>query len=690
MRNILTVALLSMLLFAGCLAPSNLSVSLASPLNGSILLSRTPTLTWGGGSSAATYRLQIATDINFQFLALDANNIGDLSYMVPSGKLNGDTWYYWKVLARQGNQVSNWTAAWTFHTPGGSGPDITGTVRVSATLDGSPWSGSVNYRISGPFTDTDNSVPWDFKNVPAGAYTITYNYGGPQGASLTSITPQPTMDLAAGGTAHFVLNFQSQTTSSIRVAATLNGSPWSGTAGYSITGPFTEADIVIPKTFGTLPSGTYTLTYTSGGPSGAVLSSITPSPTQTLTTGASITYTLNFSSVTTSSLSVTASYNGAAWSGPVQFSISGPISNNYSSVPLQLNNAPAGTYYISYKSGGPPGATLGSIAPGQSIVLPNGGSAGFILNYYAAQQTGNAVVNATLNGSPWSGPVSYILSGPFQSNDNVVPRTYNNIPIGNYTLTYLSGGPAGAALSGITPSPSQALASGRTIGFNLNFTAQPITGSISVSAIVDGQPWVTQPGSGAISYSVSGPSSDSGDSIPGSFNGMAPGIYTLTYNSGGPIGATLTSISPSPTQNLSQGGNIQYVFQFTGQPKGSVSVIATLDGQEWSGSVGYVLQGPYVESAGSAPRDFSGAPQGSYSVQFNGGGPPQSLFQGVSPESQMLPPGGSITFNIMFHFQGGIEPGPMPGPLPGPEPFPPAPAPEPKPEPHNNDLPLLK
>jgi len=668
-----------MLLLAGCLVPPRLAVSLASPADGSSVLSLTPTLMWGGGGGAATYRLMVATDNNFQRLAIDVNNIGDISYTIPSGKLNGDTWYFWKVLARQGSQVSDWTAPWSFHTPGGVGPASNGTVRVSATLDGAPWSGSVNYRVSGPFSDTDNSVPWNFTSVPTGTYTITYNYGGPAGASLTSITPAPTLELDTGGTAHFVLNFQSQSSSSIKVAATLNGSPWSGSVSYSLTGPFKDADVIVPQTFSNMPTGTYTMTYNSGGPSGAVLSSISPSPTQTLASGSNIVYTLNFSTASASNLSVTALYNGVAWTGPVLYSLSGHINNNYTSVPLQLNNATPGTYYINYKGGGPPGATLGNIAPGQSLVLASGGSAGFILNYYVPQQTGNVVVDANLNGSPWSGMVSYMLSGPFQSNDNQVPRTYNSVPVGNYSLTYMGGGPPGAVLTSITPAPAQSLSGGRTIGFNLNFTAQPSTGTIVVNAMVDGQPWSTQPGSGPISYTVTGPAHDSGNSIPGTFSSMPTGLYTLSYNSGGPIGATLTGISPAPTQNLAPGGSIEYTLQFTGQPKGYVTVEATLDGQPWSGSVGYVLQGPYVESGSSAPRNFANAPQGSYSVQYSAGGPPQSSFIGVSPPSQMLPAGGSITFTIMFHFEG-LEPGPMPGPIP--EPFPPVPEPQ-------NGVPLL-
>src|SRR4030042_113652 len=178
MRNFLKIVFLFILLLAGCLAPPRLSVSLASPTNGSTVLSLTPTFTWGGGSGAATYRLMVAQDINFQSLSIDVNNIGELSYTITSGKLNAATWYYWKVLARQGNQLSNWTDPWSFHTPSGVSPSSTGTVRVSATLDGSPWTGSISYRVSGPFSDTDNSVPWDFKNVPIGTYTATYNYGG--------------------------------------------------------------------------------------------------------------------------------------------------------------------------------------------------------------------------------------------------------------------------------------------------------------------------------------------------------------------------------------------------------------------------------------------------------------------------------------------------------------------------------
>lgn len=78
---------------------------------------------------------------------------------------------------------------------------------------------------------------------------------------------------------------------------------------------------------------------------------------------------------------------------------------------------------------------------------------------------------------------------------------------------------------------------------------------------------------------------------------------------------------------------------------------------------------PYVESGHGAPQTFSNVPTGTYGVQYSAGGPPSSVFDGVSPSTQMLSPGGNIAFTIRFRFQG-VKPEPMPGPLPRPEPIP--------------------
>jgi hypothetical protein len=683
MRRLSFCILIISLILAGCVGPALAPVSLASPADGSTVNSVRPTLSWGGGAAHSTYRLSIASDSNFQNPVVDATNLIEIAYTVPSGKLHDNALYYWRVMAQKGDQLSSWSVTRSFRTQGIS-PSKTGNVLVNATLDGAPWSGSASIQLSGPFTDTESTLPWSFNNIPGGNYTITYNYGGPANSSLVSIGPSPNQQLTPDGMITFSLNFQTPVSSMINVSATLDGVPWTGNINYSISGPLRDADTVVPFTFSSMPTGTYTLIYTSGGPKNAIFNSISPSASQLLPANGVINYVLNFTSAGTSNLSVTAFYNGASWSGPVKYSLSGPVSGTYSSTPLYLTNVPSGTYRITYQSGGPTGATMGGVIPDSTIVISAGRSGEFSFNYYAQSQSGNVLVKATLNGSPWSGPVNYSISGAFEGSDQQVPRTYNSVPVGNYSISYLGGGPSGALLSSITPTPAQKLSSGSTIVFTLNFTTQPSTGNINIYATIDGKSWKTNPGSGPISYSVVGPNlADTEDIIPGRMVSLPAGSYTLVFNSGGPIGSTLTGISPAPTLNLPAGGTISFTMNFTSEARGYVTVDATLDGAPWSGSANYVVQGPYVQSGSSVSQTFSGAPSGMYTVQFSEGGPELSFFSGVSPASQELISGGFITFTLNFT----SLPGPMPGPVPNPTPDP-GPMPGPVPNPNPDDPPM--
>lgn len=88
----------------------------------------------------------------------------------------------------------------------------------------------------------------------------------------------------------------------------------------------------------------------------------------------------------------------------------------------------------------------------------------------SAIPTGTIQVNATLDGTNWSGSVSYSLTGSETINSTSAPQTFTGKPIGTYTLTYNSGGPLGAVLSSINPSNSQTLSAGGTITFTLAFT----------------------------------------------------------------------------------------------------------------------------------------------------------------------------------------------------------------------------
>ena len=80
----------------------------------------------------------------------------------------------------------------------------------------------------------------------------------------------------------------------IDVKATLDGAPWTGAVEYTLTRTgqnLTGASV--EKSFNVTPD-TWTCAYVSGGPAGATFVDITPSATQALPDGGTITFTLNF------------------------------------------------------------------------------------------------------------------------------------------------------------------------------------------------------------------------------------------------------------------------------------------------------------------------------------------------------------------------------------------------------------
>ena len=656
MRKYAIILAVALVAFLGCFPVPTLTVTLESPANGSTVDSLTPILAWTCSESGASYRIQVASDGNFQNLVIDASNIGAPSYAVPSGKLSHDQAYYWRVNASKGGQTSDWSVYWSFKTPGGTA----GTILVNATLDGSPWevaigSGVVNYTLTGPKEHSSSTVPQTFTGLPQGTYTLGYNSGGPTGATLVSITPSATQSLSSGGSLTFTMNFKTQPAGSIWVNATLDGASWSGQLRYTLSGPYVDSSSSVPDSFSNCPAGTYTVGYTSSGPSGATLVSITPSPTQNLSSGGTLTFTLNFHSQATSSIYVNANLDGSSWSGQVNYTIHGPKTDSRYAVPESFGNLPAGTYSLHYNYGGPAGATLTSITPAPTRTLSSGGSITFTMNF-STQASGTIYVNATLDGSTWSGQVNYTIHGPKTDSSYSVPDTFGGLPPGTYTLSYSYGGPTGATLGGITPSPRQSLPAGGTLSFTMNFHSQA-AGTIYVNATLDGSPWQTAIGSGPISYTIHGPKTDSSDTVPDSFSELPAGTYTLGYNSGGPTGATLGSITPSPRQSLPSRGSITFTMNFHSEARGTVHVRATLDGTPWSGEVTYTLAGPYVDAKSYVPDMFSDCPSGSYTLSYSSGGPHQSVLEGISPSStQNLSSGGSITFTLEFTFVSGILP----------------------------------
>ena len=494
------------------------------------------------------------------------------------------------------------------------------------------------------------SVTIDVTNLGGVSYTI------PSGNLSPDQTYYWRVSAAMGGRASGWSAYWSFRTQAVRGAVTVNATvdsaSWSGTVNYTITGQKAYSGSSVPQSFGEAAAGTYTLTYNSGGPPGATLVSITPSPTQTLASGSSLNFSLNFHRQLASTITVNAVVDGMPWSGQVNYTMAGPTTDSNYSVPQSFGNLPAGTYTLTYNYGGPSGASLVSITPSPTQHLSAGGTVAFTLNFHT-ELGGTVAVSATVDGAPWSGPVDYTITGPTTDYSPSVPQSFGRQPPGVYTLTYHSGGPPGATLFSITPLPTQNLSTGGAVNFTLNFHRQQVAGTIVVNATLDGAPWRTAIGSGSINYSITGPRSDSSSTIPETVGNCPPGLYALVYNSGGPIGATLSSITPSPSQNLPSGGTIVFNMNFYGQAKGSVTVMAVIDGEPWSGPVSYMLNGPYVDSGYSAPETFSNCPQGVYTLSYRSGGPPSTVLERITPgPTQSLAPGGSATFTLHFHFAG--------------------------------------
>ena len=182
-----------------------------------------------------------------------------------------------------------------------------------------------------------------------------------------------------------------------------------------------------------------------------------------------------------------------------------------------------------------------------------------LFNNKVQAATGNIQINATFNNVPWSGPLSYTVTGPINVPGSSVPASggfLNNVPTGQYTIavTVHSGeGPAGAAmLDSYSPDITQTLSAGQTITFTLRFVTL-FCGNVKSTAygrLCDSSYCVYEcqniyiaasaPGVGVlntpITFSMSGPGLNQTKTtylVNGQYSyrysNVSPGTYTLNY-----------------------------------------------------------------------------------------------------------------------------------------------------------------
>jgi uncharacterized repeat protein (TIGR01451 family) len=327
-------------------------------------------------------------------------------------------------------------------------------------------------------------------------------------------------------------------------------------------------------------------------------------------------------------MSFTALLDGIRWEGPLTFIVD---STTYNKVDQDVSARYLYTATVTYVSGGPPGAAFihmgfgtgdnSELLPGLSSTITIGEDDNVIVFSF---EHGNMAVNASLDGKPWEGSVNYSIEGPYVASGNSVPRSYNSIQTGSYTVNYLSGGPPQATFTGVTPAGRQDIVGGGHTTFTLNFKS-PTNPTITVKATLDGNPWV-----GVVNYNLNGATSLSGTKVEQEFTGVAPGNYSLGQVSGGPENAVLERISP---ENLDVTSGSQGVFTLVFVSLGNITVSGTLDNAPWPGQCNYTLQGPVTLTGTGLPLTFSNIPLGMYTLTYESGGPANSELSGITPST---------------------------------------------------------
>ena len=116
-------------------------------------------------------------------------------------------------------------------------------------------------------------------------------------------------------------------------------------------------------------------------------------------------------------------------------------------------------------------------------------------------------------------------------------------------------------------------------------------GTIEVKATFDDSSWT-----GAVDYTLTPESGSpiSGTSVPGSHS-VDAGNWTCSYDGGGPDEAQLVSITPSETQEVSEGGTITFTLNFETIPPLDASVTF----QSWTIDGTQVPDGSYTVYSGT-------------------------------------------------------------------------------------------
>ena len=90
-----------------------LAPTLVSPITNSLIGTLTPTMTWNPSTGATAYCIQISYLPNFSVIT-DSVTVSNTNHIIPVGKLQNSTTYFWRVNASNNIGQSTWSSIWNF------------------------------------------------------------------------------------------------------------------------------------------------------------------------------------------------------------------------------------------------------------------------------------------------------------------------------------------------------------------------------------------------------------------------------------------------------------------------------------------------------------------------------------------------------------------------------------------------
>jgi hypothetical protein len=138
-----------------------ISPVLATPTDGTINTSFTPTLSWNASSGAVTYQIQVSNDSGFSSIVATSDGITNTSYSVSA--LPAYTTYYWRVKGKDGGKESEWSEEWSF------------TTKLTAPTLTTPADESINQTLNPDFawSEVTEASEYDFRISTDGTFATS-------------------------------------------------------------------------------------------------------------------------------------------------------------------------------------------------------------------------------------------------------------------------------------------------------------------------------------------------------------------------------------------------------------------------------------------------------------------------------------------------------------------------------------